>query len=145
MPKLPGLAKSEQEIVRIVWDQGQATVREVYDALPPERRPDFKTVQTYLRRLKAKGYLRTRREGRSDVYRPRIRPQTVVSEVIEDFVSRLFGGDAFPLVLHLVNDRGLKADEVEKLRELLDQKKAELVEDDGETTVDTTEDGQPRR
>ena len=63
MAKRPALAKSELEIARIVWQQGAASVRQALDALPAERELDFKTVQTYLRRLEAKGYLRTRRKG----------------------------------------------------------------------------------
>ena len=58
MPARPGLAKSELEVAQIVWRLGKATVREVYEALPENRNLDFKTVQTYLRRLEAKGYVR---------------------------------------------------------------------------------------
>ena len=74
MSKRPVLAKSELEIARIVWGLGQATVRQVVDALPEKRGLDFKTVQTYLRRLEAKGYVKTVRDGRSNVYKPIIRP-----------------------------------------------------------------------
>ena len=61
-------AKSELEVARIVWKLGGATVRQVLESLPKDRGLDFKTVQTYLRRLEAKGYVRTRRQGRSKVY-----------------------------------------------------------------------------
>lgn len=50
MGNRPALARSELEIAQVVWELKQATVREVVDALPPERELDFKTVQTYLRR-----------------------------------------------------------------------------------------------
>ena len=64
MAKRPALAKSELEVAQIVWKLGKATVREVFEAMPSERGLDFKTVQTYLRRLEAKGYVQARREGR---------------------------------------------------------------------------------
>jgi predicted transcriptional regulator len=121
MSKRPALAKSELEVARIVWRLGAASVRQVLDALPPERNLDFKTVQTYLRRLDAKGYLRTRREGRAKVYLPRVRPDEVVREVIDDLVQRLFGGDSLPLFQHLIQDRGLTDGEIEQLRAMLDQ------------------------
>ncbi|APW62686.1 BlaI/MecI/CopY family transcriptional regulator [Paludisphaera borealis] len=121
MSKRPIPAKSELEVARIVWDLGVATVRQVLDALPVERGLDFKTVQTYLRRLEAKGYLETRREGRSNVYRPIIRPDQVVGEVTDDFLNRLFDGQVLPLFQHLVNDRGLSDVEIRQLRELLDR------------------------
>ncbi|HUE17484.1 MAG TPA: BlaI/MecI/CopY family transcriptional regulator [Planctomycetaceae bacterium] len=121
MSKRPALAKSELEVARIVWQLGEASVRQVLDALPADRNLDFKTVQTYLRRLEAKGYLRTRREGRALVYVPRVRRDQVVREVIDDLVQRLFGGDSLPLFQHLIHDRGLTDAEVEQLRALLDQ------------------------
>ncbi len=125
MSKRPAPAKSELEIARIVWKLGGATVRQVLDELPPERGLDFKTVQTYLRRLEAKGYLKTHREGRSNVYRPTVRPGKVIGEVMDDLVKSLFDGEVLSLFQHFVRDRGLSADEVQKLRQLLDQAERE--------------------
>ena len=128
MPKRASLPKSQLEIARIVWRLGTATVRQVLDALPRDRDLDFKTVQTYLRRLEAKGYLRTRLEGRSKVYIPRVREKTVVRQVIDEVMQRLFDGDAIPLLHHIVLDRGLTDGEIRQLRRMLDQLEGE--EDD---------------
>lgn len=121
MGKRPPLAKSELEVARIVWQLGQASVRQVLDAMPPERGLDFKTVQTYLRRLEAKGYVRTRREGRAKIYRPLVRPDQVIGEVVDDLVHRLFGGESLPLFQHLIHERGLTDDELAQLRDMLHQ------------------------
>jgi BlaI family penicillinase repressor len=121
MGKRPVPAKSELEVARIVWGLGSATVRLVLDAMPEGRDVDFKTVQTYLRRLKAKGYLRTRREGRTMVYSPRVHPNRVIGAVVDDFMDRLFGGEVFPLFQHLIEDRGISDADVGRLRELLDR------------------------
>ena len=121
MSKRPAVAKSELEVAQIVWRLGEASVRQVLDALPQERGLDFKTVQTYLRRLEAKGYLRTRREGRAKMYSPRVRPKQVVREVVDDLLKLLFGGESLPLFQHLIEDRGLTEAEFEKLRVLLDE------------------------
>jgi len=121
MSKRPAVAKSELEVARIVWELGEASVRQVLDALPGERNLDFKTVQTYLRRLAAKGYLRTRRDGRTNIYLPRVRPQQVVREVIDDLLKLLFGGESLPLFQHLIQDRGLTSAELDKLRVMLDE------------------------
>ena len=77
-------------------------------------------MQTYLRRLEAKGYLRSRREGRAKIYVARVRPEQVVREVINDFVHRLFGGETIPLFQHLIIDRGLSDAEIGELRAMLD-------------------------
>jgi predicted transcriptional regulator len=124
MAKRPALAKSELEIARIVWGLGKATVRQVADALPAERKLDFWTVQTYLRRLASKGYLRTRRQGRNNVYSPIVAPGKVVREVVDDLMSRLFDGEALQLFQHLINERGLSDREVDELQKTLDQMKA---------------------
>ncbi len=121
MVNRPELAKSELEVAQIVWKLGQATVREVFEALPQGRDLDFKTVQTYLRRLEAKGYVQTRREGRSNVYAPRVRPRQVVRRMVDDFVNRTFGGQPFPLVQQLLEQRGLSDQEIDRLEDLLKQ------------------------
>ena len=119
----PALAKSELEIARIVWKLGKATVRQVLDALPDDRDLDFWTVQTYLRRLEAKGYLRKQREGRSNVYSSKVRPRTVVREVVDDVVDRLFDGETLPMFQHLIEDRGLADEEIDQLQQTLDKLK----------------------
>ena len=121
MTSRPSLSKAELEVARIVWSRKGATVRQVLEDLPPGRNLDYKTVQTYLRRLEAKGYLNTRREGRGIVYTPRVRPGQVVRETINDFIHRLFDGEALPLVEYLIQDRRLTDDELAQLRAMLDQ------------------------
>jgi predicted transcriptional regulator len=122
------LSKAEMEVARIVWERGKATVREVHELLPATRDVDFRTVQTFLRRLASKGFLKAERQGRSIVYSPRVRPRKVIREAVHDFVSRLFGGEALPLVEHLIHEQGLKPDEIRKLRKMLSQAEAEQNE-----------------
>ncbi len=124
-----GLPKSELEIARIVWELKEATVRQVLEALPQERELDFWTVQTYLRRLEAKGYLRKHKEGRNNVYSPAVRPKHVVSAAIDEFVERLFDGETLPLMQHLIQDQGLTEEQIDQLQESLDALKAKRQED----------------
>ncbi len=120
MAKRAACSKAELEIARIVWDLNGATVRQVLESLPAQRRLDYKTVQTYLRRLEVKGYLQSRRDGKTSVYTPRVRPAQVIRETVGDLVDRLFGGEAMPLVEQLISDRKLSQDDLEKLRQLID-------------------------
>ena len=123
MAKRPALAKSELEVARIVWRLGEATVREVLDSLPPKRGLDFATVQTYLRRLASKGYLRVRQRGRTNVYASSVEPGRVLRELIDDFVDRVFDGDTLPLVQHLIQGAELSDDEIDRLQRTLDELK----------------------
>ena len=125
MAKRGALPKSELEIAKIVWDLGEATVRQVLEALPAQRELDFWTVQTYLRRLEAKGYLQKRREGRSNIYSSAMRPKAVIGEALDDFLNRLFDGETLPLFQHLIHDRGLSEDEINDLQQSLDELKAQ--------------------
>src|SRR5262249_1754882 len=120
MAERAALSKGELETARVLWELGSATVRQVHAAFPRERGIDFTTVQTYLRRLEAKGYVRDALEGRTRVYAPRVKPQTVIRETLDDLVDRLFGGEALPLVRHLIEDRGISDPELAELRALLD-------------------------
>jgi predicted transcriptional regulator len=117
------LPPSELELLQIVWDLGEASVRQVEEALPADRGLDFWTVQTYLRRLKAKGYLKVRRDGRTNIYRPSHSRERVLADVVDEFVNRVFSGEALPLFQHLIDGRRLSARDVEQLQEKLDEMK----------------------
>ena len=119
MSQKPALSKAELEVARVLWELGEATVRQVFDALPGDRTIDFATVQTYLRRLESKGYVQTRLAGRLRVYKPRVKPASVIRRTVDDLVERLFGGDAFPLMRHLVEERRLSRAEIRQLQDLL--------------------------
>src|SRR5947207_1524021 len=105
MATRPALSKGELEVARLLWGLGEASVRGVHEAMAGPRAMEFSTVQTYLRRLEAKGYVHSRLEGRMRVYRPQVRSRTVIREAIEDLVDRLFDGEALPLIRHLIQDR----------------------------------------
>lgn len=121
MPERPALSKGEMEVARVLWELRKATVREVHEALPAERGIDFTTAQTWLRRLESKGYIKAQLDGRVRVYQPRVKPTTVIRETLDDLIDRLFGGDALPLMRHLIEDRNVSSEELSELRELIDR------------------------
>jgi BlaI family transcriptional regulator, penicillinase repressor len=121
MTKRPTLSKGELEVARRLWELGEATVRQVHETFPPDRTIDFTTVQTYLRRLAKKGYVRTWLAGRTRVYAPLVKSKTVIRETVDDLVERLFGGESLPLVRHLIEDRGIGDEELSELRKLIDR------------------------
>jgi BlaI family transcriptional regulator, penicillinase repressor len=121
MNERPALSKGEMEVARVLWQLGKAGVREVHEAFPPDRKIDFATVQTYLRRLEAKGYIAGRLQGRTRVYAPKIQPRKVIGRTIDDLVDRLLGGEAMPLMRHLIEERGISSEELAELRALVDR------------------------
>ena len=123
MKRLPPLPKSELEIARIVWELGQATVREVVDGLPEDRQLNFFTVQTYLRRLTDKGYLKVRKRGRANVYTQKVAPARVLRQVVDEFLNGVFDGEAVPLVHHLIREKQITDEDVDRLQAALDELK----------------------
>ena len=115
------LSKGEMDIARSLWDIGPATVREIHQAVSENKSIDFSTVQTYLRRIEAKGYASSKLKGRVRTYSSKTRPWTVIRETVDDLVDPLFGGEAMPLVRHLLEDRGIDAAELAELRDLIDR------------------------
>lgn len=116
----PALSKGEMEVARVLWEIGPAAVREIHEAVLKERECDFATVQTYLRRMEAKGYATSRLEGRVRIYAAKARPKTVIRDTVDDLVERLFGGETMPLVRHLIEERGIGAADIAELRKLVD-------------------------
>lgn len=99
--------------MKLVWERQEATVRDVYEALLAHRRIAYTTVMTMMNVLERKGHLRKRAEGRSFVYRS-VRPRRqVVRAMVRDFLDRVFGGSAEPLLVHLLEDKQLSQRDLE--------------------------------
>ncbi len=115
---LPALSPSETEILRLVWQVGSATVQEVCDKLPARRKIAYATVQTLLRRLEAKGYLKHDIRGKAHVFSPAVKRESVIKRSVGDFLDRLFGGDPIPLMQYLAEHGKIGAEDIERLKEL---------------------------
>jgi predicted transcriptional regulator len=118
-PRSATLTPQELEIMKVVWQKGQATVRDVYETLLERRKIAYTTVMTMMRVLEKKGYVKTRREGRAYLYRPAHPQRQVVRSMVREFVDRVFNGSAQPLLVHLVEDRRLSKEELDELERLI--------------------------
>lgn len=121
MVERAGLSKGEMEVVQLLWKLAPATVRQIHEALPQERAMDFATVQTYLRRLEAKGYAKSTLDGRVRIYSAKTKARTVIRQTVDDLVNRLFAGDTMPLMRHLIEERGIDEHGLAELRAMLDR------------------------
>ncbi len=119
----PTLTPQELEIMKVVWSRGHATVRDVYEALLEERRIAYTTVMTMMNVLEKKGHLRKKAEGRSFLYRPTRPRRQVVGSMVRDFVQRVFGGSAAPLLAHLVDEERLTPEELDALARRIREKR----------------------
>jgi BlaI family penicillinase repressor len=119
--KLRAMSPAETEILRLVWQRGEATVQQIHKALPERRRVTYKTVQTLLRRLEEKGYLTHKVEGKAHVFCPAVKREAVVKRTVVDFLDRLFGGDPRPLMQFLAEDGRIDTKDIEELKKLIDK------------------------
>jgi len=120
--KLSAVSPAETEILRIVWQLGQGTVQKVCDRLPAKRKITYATVQTLLRRLEKKGYLKHHNEGKAHVFSAAVKSEDVIKRSVGDFLERLFGGDVVPLIQYLAEHGKIDADDIEKLKEQINNK-----------------------
>lgn len=119
--KRPRLSDSQLELMNIIWEKGEATVTEVWQGLPPERRIARTTVMTVLHRLSEKGWLRRRKVGNEHVYAPSVSQKEALGGMLDRLLDTAFGGSAERLVLTLVNSRGISRDEAEHLRRIIEK------------------------
>lgn len=111
----PILTEQELEIMKVVWERETSTVRDVYEALRAHRQIAYTTVMTMMRILEKKGHLKVSRADRAHVYRPARPRQRVLGAMVQEFVDRVFGGAAEPLVQHLVRDKHLTEDDLREI------------------------------
>ena len=115
----PNLTDAELEIMHVVWELDNATVREVHERLNQRRALAYTTVMTMMNILEEKGHLTRNKQGRAYHYAP-VRPKSqVISGMVDDFVGKVFEGSARPLVLGLVEERKLSENDLEEIARLI--------------------------
>jgi len=115
MKKAIRLSRFELEIMDLLWRLGEASVREVQEAIPDDSRPAYTTVQTIVQRLEQKGAVgRTRKIGNALMFEPLITRKSVYRRLIDELVD-LFGGSAQPVVAHLLESGKLTLEDLKAL------------------------------
>jgi predicted transcriptional regulator len=118
----PSIPDSELDVLKVLWDRGQATVREVLETLRSAGRQwSYATVATLLDRLETKGVVTSDRSELAFVYRPVISTQEVRQKRVSNLVDKLYQGEPGLLVLHLLKAHPLDADQAREVRALLEE------------------------
>lgn len=108
-------------IMRVLWQQGEATVADVHRALLDERGLALTTIATMLSKMEKKGVVKHRRAGRQFVYQATVAEDEVQVSMVEDLTNRLFDGDVSALVSHLLEAHEIDRDELSRLKQLIAQ------------------------
>jgi len=104
--------------MKIVWDRENATVRDVYEALLERRKVAYTTVMTMMKILERKKYLRKTLVERAYVYKAAQPQRKVLGAMVREFVNRVFNGSAEPLLVHLVEEHKLSAEDLKEIADL---------------------------
>jgi predicted transcriptional regulator len=116
--------KRELDILNVLWDRGEATVRDVYEELRQRFPIVQNTVQALLRTMEEKGLVRHRLEGRTFIYRSAHPRQQTARHLAAQLLERAFGGAVDQLVQSVLEARQPTKQELDKLAELIAQAKA---------------------
>lgn len=113
------LSRLEFQIMEVLWTHGDASIRDVQQALPEKRRPAYTTVQTTVYRMEAKGVVeRAGQVGTAHIFSPRLTRAQAQRTLIDDLLS-LFGGKSQPVMAHLIESGKLSMDDVKEAKKAL--------------------------
>ncbi len=128
--KSPTLTEAELRIMEVLWEKGACTVQQALDWLPARPALAYNSVLTTIRILEKKGYVEHVKDGRAHVYQALLGRRQASQSEIRHLINRFFGDSHEELVLNILEDRGLDAEEIGRLRLML-QRGAEIQGGDG--------------
>jgi BlaI family penicillinase repressor len=124
MDKPLRLGDLQVAILRVLWEEGEATVARVTEALPGKRRAPT-TIATMLTKMERRGLVTHRVEGRQFVFQPALSEEEVTRTMVADLTQRLFEGDVSALVSHLLTSEEIDRDELVRLRAMIVERQRE--------------------
>jgi predicted transcriptional regulator len=116
----PPLSDAQIEIMQAVWQRGEVTVSEVWQAIATRRPVARNTVFTVMDRLEKRGWLAKKSIGNTHLYRPTVSQRATLGDVVQRFVETVFGGSTDSLVMTLLEGRGISPEEAKRIRKRID-------------------------
>jgi predicted transcriptional regulator len=117
----PRPTDAEMAILRVLWERGASTVRQVQETLNAERPTGYTTVLKLMQIMTDKGLLVRDESQRTHVYRPRLAAEKTQQQLVRDLLDRVFAGEADKLVVHALNAKRVTPEELAQIRALLDE------------------------
>jgi predicted transcriptional regulator len=121
--KPPRPTDAELAILRILWDRGASTVRQVHEALSRARPSAYTTALKMLQIMTEKGLVRRDVRERTHIYESRLSEEQTQRQLVRDLADRAFGGSASKLVLQALATKRATPDELVEIRKLIDARR----------------------
>src|SRR5690348_3058487 len=121
MPRKVSSQPTEVElaILRVLWERGPSSVREVHHALSPTRDTGYSTTLKMMQVMFEKGLLKRDESRRPQVYQPAVPQEQTQASMVDDLIQKVFGGSARKLVMRAVQSEKVTAEELAEIRKLL--------------------------
>jgi BlaI family transcriptional regulator, penicillinase repressor len=119
---LPRPTDAELAILRILWERGPSTVRQVHEALSAERPSGYTTALKLLQIMTDKGLVRRDESDRTHVYTARLSEEQTQRQLVGDLLEKAFGGSAMKLVMQALSTRKASPEDLAQIRALLDER-----------------------
>jgi predicted transcriptional regulator len=120
MPFLPRPTDAELAILRVLWEHGPSTVRQVHEALADTRDTGYTTTLKLMQIMADKGLVMRDESARTHIYAASVNEEKTQGQLVKDLVDRAFGGSAKALVLRALSAEGTTAEELREIRKLID-------------------------
>jgi predicted transcriptional regulator len=117
---LPRPTDAELAILRVLWDAGPATVRQVHEAMAGDRDTGYTTTLKLMQIMAEKGLVTRDESSRTHVYASRVSRDRTQRQLVNDLIDRAFGGSAAALVLQALSAQPTSEEELGEIRRLID-------------------------
>jgi predicted transcriptional regulator len=119
------LTEAELRLMNVLWQRGPATVHQLLEWLPNKPLLAYNSVLTTIRILEKKGYVKHIKDGRAHIYMPLVGQKEATRFEVRNLVSRFFKNSHELLVLNILEDESLDAEELKRMSELLENSREE--------------------
>ena len=140
MSKTPRPTDAELAILRVLWQLGPSTVRQVHDVLMRDRPTAYTTALKLLQIMTEKGLVRRDESDRTHVYQSRLTEEQTQRQLIRDLMDRAFGGSSSKLVMQALASKRASTDELTEIRRILERGKERASEGGDEITSEVRDD-----
>jgi predicted transcriptional regulator len=140
MSKTPRPTDAELAILRVLWQLGPSTVRQVHDVLMRDRPTAYTTALKLLQIMTEKGLVRRDESDRTHVYQSRLTEEQTQRQLIRDLMDRAFGGSSSKLVMQALASKRASTDELTEIRRMLERGKERASDGGDEITSEVRDD-----
>ena len=124
-PIPPKPTDAELELLRVLWERGSSTVRQVHEALPKSKSTGYTTTLKILQKMADKGLVTRDESQKSHIYEAAIEAEKTQRQLVRHLLKGAFGGSPARLVMQALSEEQATPEEMDEIRELLDELEAQ--------------------